>query len=254
MLAGSHSGRRRVVGMSTATATGCRKPFRTSSASTGRGSRDEPASGMYENEPPCIGSSSSRGNRGCARNASTHAARGLSRERSRSDAAPAATNSTGHDQYEMHGVDALACSSSTSRAVEPDDPARRSTSSAIIGEEIDLEKIPLDDTNFELLASGETTGLPARSAGMRRYIRELRPDLFTSRPWWRSIPVRWTHPAYIRRNTARRGSPIPSLLEPYLNRTYGVFVYQETSFRVTPRRLRPEADISATPFARRSRS
>ncbi len=63
--------------------------------------------------------------------------------------------------------------------VEPDDPApggrpRPRPTAAI---EIDLDDIPLDDaTTFELLASGETTGVfQLESAGMRRYIRELRP-------------------------------------------------------------------------------
>ena len=45
------------------------------------------------------------------------------------------------------------------------------------GIDIDLDAIPLDDAKtFELLASGETTGIfQLESAGMRRYIRELRP-------------------------------------------------------------------------------
>mgnify|MGYP003333888777 CR=1 FL=1 len=44
--------------------------------------------------------------------------------------------------------------------------------------EVDLDAIPLDDAKtFELLASGETTGVfQLESAGMRRYIRELRPS------------------------------------------------------------------------------
>ncbi|HEX9270038.1 MAG TPA: DNA polymerase III subunit alpha, partial [Candidatus Limnocylindria bacterium] len=46
------------------------------------------------------------------------------------------------------------------------------------GIEITRERIPLNDPKtFELLASGETTGLfQLESAGMRRYIRELKPD------------------------------------------------------------------------------
>src|SRR6266542_2771416 len=46
------------------------------------------------------------------------------------------------------------------------------------GIQITRERIPLNDPKtFELLASGETTGLfQLESAGMRRYIRELKPD------------------------------------------------------------------------------
>src|SRR5439155_271035 len=46
------------------------------------------------------------------------------------------------------------------------------------GTKIRREDIPLDDKRtFELLGSGETTGMfQLESAGMRRYIRELKPD------------------------------------------------------------------------------
>src|SRR5207247_3457533 len=46
------------------------------------------------------------------------------------------------------------------------------------GIKIRREDIPLDDPKtFELLGSGETTGrFHLESAGMRRYIRELKPD------------------------------------------------------------------------------
>ncbi|MGH2379360.1 MAG: DNA polymerase III subunit alpha, partial [Candidatus Limnocylindria bacterium] len=46
------------------------------------------------------------------------------------------------------------------------------------GVELRREDIPLDDRKtFELLASGETTGLfQLESAGMRRYVKDLRPD------------------------------------------------------------------------------
>src|ERR1019366_5878802 len=101
------------------------------------------------------------------------------------------------------------------------------------GVAIDLDQIPLDDTTtFELLASGETTGIfQLESAGMRRYVRELRPtsvyDLAAMVALYRPGPMD-NIPAYIRRKHGREPvTYIHPLLEPYLNKTYGIFVYQE---------------------------
>ncbi|HEY4754185.1 MAG TPA: DNA polymerase III subunit alpha, partial [Candidatus Limnocylindrales bacterium] len=119
---------------------------------------------------------------GVARNASTHAAGVVISREPLTDLMPLqkATNSDAlMTQYEMHGIEALGLlkfdflglSNLTilRKAVELVHEHR--------GVEIDLERIPLDDAKtFELLASGETTGVfQLESAGMRRYIRELRP-------------------------------------------------------------------------------
>jgi DNA polymerase-3 subunit alpha len=99
--------------------------------------------------------------------------------------------------------------------------------------EVDLERIPLDDARtFELLASGETTGVfQLESAGMRRYIRELRPtsvyDLAAMVALYRPGPMD-NIPAYIRRKHGQeKVTYLHPLLEPFLERTYGIFVYQE---------------------------
>src|SRR5205814_7422223 len=99
--------------------------------------------------------------------------------------------------------------------------------------EIDLETIPLDDgRTFELLASGETTGIfQLESAGMRRYIRDLRPtsvyDLAALVALFRPGPMD-NIPAYIRRKHGEEPvTYLHPLLEPYLEKTYGIFVYQE---------------------------
>ena len=93
--------------------------------------------------------------------------------------------------------------------------------------------IPLDDAKtFELLASGETTGVfQLESAGMRRYIRELQPtsvfDLAAMVALYRPGPMD-NIPAYIRRKHGQeKVEYLHPLLEPFLNRTYGIFVYQE---------------------------
>ena len=101
------------------------------------------------------------------------------------------------------------------------------------GVEIDLDRIPLDDAKtFELLASGETTGIfQLESPGMRRYIRELRPtsvdDLAAMVALYRPGPMA-NIPTYIRRKHGQEAvTYLHPLLEPVLKRTYGVFVYQE---------------------------
>ena len=120
-------------------------------------------------------------------------------------------------------------------AFQPDHPApgRGPRSAASAGVAIDIDQIPLDDTKtFELLASGETTGVfQLESAGMRRYIRDLRPtsvyDLAAMVALFRPGPMD-NIPAYIRRKHGQEPvTYLHPLLEPFLEKTYGIFVYQE---------------------------
>src|SRR4029453_10169272 len=86
----------------------------------------------------------------------------------------------------------------------------------------------------ELLASGETPGVfQLESAGMRRYVRELRPtsvyDLAAMVALFRPGPMD-NIPSYIRRKHGEEGGTYPHprrRREPYLKKTYGIFVYQE---------------------------
>jgi len=194
---------------------------------------------MYENEPPVHRVIEfAKQLEGVARNASTHAAGVVISREPLTDLMPLqrATNSDAvMTQYEMHAVDALGLLkfdflglSNLTILRQAVDLIREHR-----GEEIDLEKIPLDDAKtFELLASGETTGVfQLESAGMRRYIRELRPstvfDLAAMVALYRPGPMD-NIPAYIRRKHGEeKVTYLHPLLEPYLNRTYGVFVYQE---------------------------
>ncbi|HEX7491129.1 MAG TPA: DNA polymerase III subunit alpha, partial [Candidatus Limnocylindrales bacterium] len=89
-----------------------------------------------------------------------------------------------------------------------------------------------DKKTFDLLTTGETTGVfQLESAGMRRYIRELQPstvfDLAAMVALYRPGPMD-NIPSYIKRKHGQeKVTYLHPLLEPYLNRTYGVFVYQE---------------------------
>jgi len=101
------------------------------------------------------------------------------------------------------------------------------------GVEIDLQNIPMDDARtFNLLSSGETTGVfQLEGAGMRRYIKELKPTAFSDIAAMVALyrPGPMEHiPTFIR---AKHGLepiryPHPAL-EKILEETYGVIVYQD---------------------------
>jgi DNA polymerase-3 subunit alpha len=101
------------------------------------------------------------------------------------------------------------------------------------GVSLDLQHIPLDDAKtFELLASGETKGIfQLESAGMRRYIKELKPTTFSDIAamvaLYRPGPMEQI-PTFVR---AKQGiAPIHyphPILKEILKETYGVIVYQE---------------------------
>jgi len=175
---------------------------------------------------------------GVARNASTHAAGVVISREPLTELMPLqkATNSDAlMTQYEMHGIEALGLLKFDFLGLSNLTILRRAVEliRAHRGAEVDLEAIPLDDARtFELLASGETTGVfQLESAGMRRYIRELRPttvyDLAAMVALYRPGPMD-NIPTYIRRKHGQeRVEYLHPLLEPFLDRTFGVFVYQE---------------------------
>ncbi len=175
---------------------------------------------------------------GVARNASTHAAGVVISREPLTELMPLqrATNSDGlMTQYEMHAIEALGLLKFDFLGLSNLTILRQAVDTVRVerGVEIDLDTIPLDDARtFELLASGETTGIfQLESAGMRRYIRELRPtsvyDLAAMVALYRPGPMD-NIPAYIRRKHGQEPvTYLHPLLEPYLEKTYGIFVYQE---------------------------
>ena len=175
---------------------------------------------------------------GVARNASTHAAGVVISREPLTELMPLqkATNSDATmTQYEMHGIEALGLLKFDFLGLSNLTILRQAVDlvRAHRGIEIDLEAIPLDDgRTFELLASGETTGVfQLESAGMRRYIRELRPtsvhDLAAMVALYRPGPMD-NIPQYIRRKHGQdEVTYLHPLLRPYLEKTHGIFVYQE---------------------------
>jgi DNA polymerase-3 subunit alpha len=104
---------------------------------------------------------------------------------------------------------------------------------ATTGNEINIEKIPLDDeATFNLYQKGDTIGtFQFESAGMREYLKELKPnnieDLIAMNALYRPGPMEFI-PLYIDRKHGRKKTeyPHPWLVE-ILKPTYGIMVYQE---------------------------
>ncbi len=89
-----------------------------------------------------------------------------------------------------------------------------------------------DDKTFELFRVGDTTGVfQFESAGMKRYLRELKPtefaDLIAMNALYRPGPMAEI-PRFIEgKNHADAVAYLHKSLEPILQDTYGVMVYQE---------------------------
>ncbi len=100
-------------------------------------------------------------------------------------------------------------------------------------EDMDFSKISFEDNKtYSLLASGETTGIfQLESAGMRRYIKELKPtsifDLQAMVALYRPGPMAYI-PEFIRRknNPALITYPDPRLKD-ILKESYGIITFQD---------------------------
>lgn len=109
----------------------------------------------------------------------------------------------------------------------------------VYGETIDLSKIPLDDrATYELFSRGDTTGVfQLESAGMKRYLRELKPsvfeDIIAMVALYRPGPMQFIDDFIARKHGEREITyPHPSM-ENSLKNTYGVLVYQEQVMQIS---------------------
>lgn len=101
--------------------------------------------------------------------------------------------------------------------------------------DIDLGKIPLDDTKaFELFQRGETTGFfQFESSGMRRYLKKLHPtvfeDLIAMAALYRPGPLNsgMVDEFIARKHGSKEISYSHPSMREALKNTYGVIVYQE---------------------------
>lgn len=106
------------------------------------------------------------------------------------------------------------------------------------GENIDIEKIPYDDSKtYKLLQDALTTSIfQLESEGMKRYLKELKPthfeDIVAMVALYRPGPMQFI-PDYIERKHGRQKiSYIHPKLEPILKETQGIMIYQEQLMRL----------------------
>ncbi len=103
----------------------------------------------------------------------------------------------------------------------------------VYGETIDISGLPLDDPKvFELFQRGDTTGVfQFESAGMKRYLRELKPthfdDLIAMNALYRPGPMQFIDSFIKRKHGEEPISYLHPGLESSLKNTYGILIYQE---------------------------
>lgn len=98
---------------------------------------------------------------------------------------------------------------------------------------VDMDNLPENDPlTMELFSNGDTTGIfQFESPGMKKHLRNLKPsrfeDLVAMNALYRPGPMDYI-PSFIKRKHGQEKIEYDSpLMEPYLNDTYGITVYQE---------------------------
>lgn len=105
--------------------------------------------------------------------------------------------------------------------------------------QLKLEEIPLDDKKtFELLQKGETTGVfQLESAGMKRYLRELKPsafeDIIAMVALYRPGPMQFIESFINRKHGKEKITFLHEKFENALKETYGILVYQEQFMQIS---------------------
>ncbi|HEY5549927.1 MAG TPA: DNA polymerase III subunit alpha [Candidatus Saccharimonadales bacterium] len=109
----------------------------------------------------------------------------------------------------------------------------------VYGKNIDIGEIPLDDKKtFELLQKGETTGVfQLESAGMKRYLKQLKPtvfeDIIAMVALYRPGPMQWIEDFIARKHGQRQIEYLHPAMKSALENTYGVIVYQEQVMQIS---------------------
>lgn len=107
------------------------------------------------------------------------------------------------------------------------------------GQEIDLSTLPLDDEKtYELFQRGDTTGVfQLESAGMKRYLRELKPtvfdDIIAMVALYRPGPMQFIDSFIKRKHGQEQITYLHPGMENSLKNTYGILVYQEQFMQIS---------------------
>ena len=104
--------------------------------------------------------------------------------------------------------------------------------------DIDIDQIPMDDEKtFEVFAKGNTIGIfQFESNGMQTYLKKLKPtciaDLIAMNALYRPGPMDMIEDFIARKHGTKKIEYLHPMLEPILNETYGIIVYQEQVMRI----------------------
>jgi DNA polymerase-3 subunit alpha len=104
---------------------------------------------------------------------------------------------------------------------------------------IELDSMPLDDkTTYELLQRGDTTGVfQLESAGMKRYLRDLKPtafeDIIAMVALYRPGPMQFIDSFINRKHGSEKITYLHDKFENALKETYGILVYQEQFMQIS---------------------
>lgn len=109
----------------------------------------------------------------------------------------------------------------------------------VYGEDVDIGTIPLDNKKtYELLSRGDTTGVfQLESAGMKRYLRELKPsvfdDIIAMVALYRPGPMQFIDDFIDRKHGRKEVVYEHPGMEAALGNTYGILVYQEQFMQIS---------------------
>ena len=104
--------------------------------------------------------------------------------------------------------------------------------------DLNIDDLPLDDAKtYELFQKGETTGVfQFESSGMKRYLKMLKPtvieDIIAMVALYRPGPMDWIPDFIARKNGEKQIKYLHPNLQPILEKTYGVAVYQEQVMQI----------------------
>lgn len=109
----------------------------------------------------------------------------------------------------------------------------------VYGKDIDINTIPTDDLKtYELFQRGDTTGVfQFESAGMKRYLKELKPnefsDLIAMNALYRPGPMQFIEDFIDRKHGRKKVVYEHPGLKAALEDTYGILVYQEQFMQIS---------------------
>lgn len=109
----------------------------------------------------------------------------------------------------------------------------------VYGKEVDLATLPLDDkATYELFQRGDTTGVfQLESAGMKRYLRQLKPtvfeDIIAMVALYRPGPMQFIESFIRRKHGEEEIKYLHPGLAPSLENTYGILIYQEQFMQIS---------------------